>query len=232
MPRKIWSEADCSTLAHLYPSHPTAHVAAELRRSIASVYAMARKLGLEKSPEFLASPESGRLRKGQTWLAGVPFQFPKGHVPVNKGTRRPGWAPGRMKETQFQKGCRSGIAAKNWVPIGTVRPDPDGYLRIKIREAEHKKEVTGYGNTRVWPLYHRYLWEQAHGPIPTGHLVVFRDGNRGNVTLENLEMISMGENARRNQMWNRLPRELAEVIQLNGALKRKMRKLYGEEQDQ
>lgn len=48
--------------------------------------------------------------------------------PFNKGLRRPGWHVGRMRETQFRKGERSGIAAKNWRPIGTIRTDPDGYL--------------------------------------------------------------------------------------------------------
>jgi hypothetical protein len=44
-----------------------------------------------------------------------------------------------------------------------------------------------------------------------------------NCVLENLELISMAENARRNRMWNVMPRELAEVIHLNGQLKRKLR---------
>ena len=201
MPRRIWTEADRAMLADLYPSHPTKLVAAKLNRDVSSVYALAGKLGLKKTDTFLASPESGRLHKGQTRPGTEKTQFPKGHVPANKGLRRPGWAPGRMAETQFQKGCRSGIAARNWVPIGTVKADAEGYLRIKVREAEYGKEATGYGNTRVWPLYHRHVWEQANGPIPKGHLVVFRDGNRNNVALENLEMITMRENASMTRNW-------------------------------
>ncbi len=45
-----------------------------------------------------------------------------------------------------------------------------------------------------------------------------------------LELISMAENAHRNRMWNRLPRELAEAIHLNAQLKRKIkRSLHGKE---
>jgi hypothetical protein len=148
-------------------------------------------------------------------------------VPANKGLRRPGWHAGRMQETQFKKGDRSGIAAKNWRPIGTILPDAEGYLRIKVREAVHGKEPTGFGNTKVWPLYGRYVWEQHKGPIPPKHLVLFKDGDRSRCVIENLELLSMADNARRNSMWNRLPPELARVIQLNGALKRQIRRLSG-----
>lgn len=232
MARKPWSDEERARLADLYPSHPTKRVAQELNRDISGVYKMATNLGLKKTEAFLASPESGRLHKGQTRPGTERGQFKKGHVPHNTGLRRPGWAPGRMKETQFKKGCRSGMAETNWVPIGTIKPDSEGYLRIKVREAQYGKEPSGFGNTRVWPLYHRHVWEQANGPIPSKHLIVFRDGNRSNVALDNLELISMRENAARNCMWNNLPRELAEAIQLQSVLKRKLRKMHGEKQDQ
>jgi hypothetical protein len=176
-------------------------------------------MGLSKSQEFLA--EHCRLRKGSN--IGAEFRFGKGHAPANKGLRRPGWSPGRMKETQFKKGERSGVAAKNWVPIGSIKADPEGFLRIKIREAEHGQEATGFGNTKVWPLYSRYVWEQHHGPIPPGHIVKFKDKDRSNCAIENLEVISTADNMRLNSMWAVMPRDLAEVIQLNGALKRKLR---------
>jgi hypothetical protein len=96
-------------------------------------------------------------------------------------------------------------------------------LRIKVREAVYGQEPTGYGNTRVWPLLNRHVWEQNNGPIPPKHVVVFKDGDRSNCAIENLDLISMAELAHRNRMWNRLPRELAEAIQLQGVLKRKIR---------
>jgi len=80
----------------------------------------------------------------------------------------------------------------------------------------------------VWPLYGRWVWEQLKGPIPPKHLVMFKDGNRSNCAIENLELLSMANNARRNSMWATLPREVAEVIQLNGALKRKLRRIHGQ----
>lgn len=223
MPRTFWSEAEMNRLRELYPNLPTAKVAALLGRSLTATYGMAGKLDLHKSQQFLETPESGRLHKGESRPGTEATRFPKGHVPANKGIRRPGWAPGRMSETQFQKGVRSGVAAKNWCPIGTVRADPEGYLRIKVREAVYGQEPTGFGNTNVWPLYNRWIWQQHHGPIPPGHLVVFKDGDRSHCEIGNLELIPLSENARRNRMWNKFPREVALAIQLNGVLKRAIR---------
>jgi hypothetical protein len=204
----------------MYPSRPTKAVAAVLQRGLSGVYQMATRLGLKKTSAFLDSDESGRLQKGQSRPGSVATQFQKGIVPFNKGLKRPGWAPGRMGETQFKRGQRTGIAARNWRPVGTILPDAEGYLRIKVREAQHGKEATGFGNTEVWPLLNRHVWVQYNGPIPAKHLVAFKDGNRANCRIENLELRSMADNARRNSPWTRLPREIAEVIQLNGALKR------------
>ncbi len=227
IPHQRWTADEEAYLREHYQDGSTAAIAAHLRRPVPKIYAKAGKLGLAKSVEYLRS--SCRLRLGHS--LGRATQFSKGHVPANKGLRRPGYGPGRMKETQFRKGQRTGMAAKNWRPVGTILPGSDGYLRIKVREAKHGKEPTGFGNTKVWPLYQRYVWEQHNGPIPSRHLVVFKDGNKQNCAIENLECISMAENARRNAMWNNYPREMAEAIQMNGVLKRKLRRLNGEKQN-
>lgn len=226
IPRRCWTQEELALLTKLYPDRPTAEIATKLGRGIFGVYGMANKMELHKSKEFLQGPESGMLRKGQTRPEGIPHQFGKGHVPANKGLRRPGYRSGRMQETQFKKGNRTGVAAKNWRPIGTIAADSEGYFRIKVREAE-RGEHTGFGNTKVWPLLNRVLWEHHKSPIPPKHIVAFKDRNRANVDIENLECISMKENASRNRMWNIYPRQLAEAIQINGVLKRKLRSMNG-----
>lgn len=232
MTKRAWSESELDLLKRQYPERPTVEIATRLGRGLSGVYQMANKLGLQKSEAFKHSDLSGRLVKGRTRPNSIPFRFAKGQVPFNKGLRRPGWGPGRMKETQFVKGSRTGTAAQNWKPIGTIAADTEGYLRIKVRDSVHGKEASGFGNTKVWPLYNRYLWEQAHGPIPPKHLIKFKDGNRANCVLDNLELVSMADNCRSNSMWARLPKDLAHAIQLNGALKRKIRRLTnGKEQE-
>jgi hypothetical protein len=225
--RHIWTAAQSAYLRQRYPDESTQAIAKRLEQPIRKVYAEANRLGLKKTEEYLRDPKRGnRLVKGSR--VGETTRFRKGHVPENKGLRRPSWYRGRMRETQFRKGGLSGAAARNWKPIGTILRDPEGYLRIKVRNAVHGAEPTGFGNADVWTQLHRRLWEQHHGPVPPGHVVAFRNGDRGDCAIGNLECISRADLARRNTMWGRLPRELAEAIQLNTALKRKLRRLTDE----
>lgn len=226
--KRLWEPEDDALLVARYPHERTSRLARKLRRSLIAVYARARGLGLAKSAEYLLSPDACRLRRGDH--VGKATQFQKGHVPANKGLRRPGYGPGRMKETQFKKGERRGAAARNWQPVGAVRPDPEGYLRIKVREWQ-PGEAYGFGNPRIWPFLHRHLWEKARGPIPHGHVIAFRNGNCRDVRLENLQLISRRELMARNTVHN-LPKPLAATIQLLGALNRRIRRrANAEEQD-
>lgn len=226
MRRKPWTRADDAMLRRLYPDTRTADVARALGRRESGVYQRAYALGLRKSAAYFASPASGRTNGRQ----GIGTRFPKGHVPANKGLRRPGWGPGRMKETQFKPGVRQGVAAQNWRPVGTILTDSEGYQRIKVREAK-PGEAHGFGNVRVWPLLQRHVWQQAHGPIPPGHNIAFKDGNRANCALDNLECISRAEQMRRNTVHN-LPKPLAQTIQLLGALNRRIRRRTRGEEEQ
>jgi len=107
-------------------------------------------------------------------------------------------------------------------PIGTVSADPEGYLRIKVRDSQ-AGEHTGFGNVKVWPLLQRHTWEQHKGPIPPNHTVCFIDGDRKNCAIDNLELVSRAELMRRNTIHNRYPKEMVETIMLLGAVKRKVR---------
>jgi DNA-binding CsgD family transcriptional regulator len=211
--RKFWSAEELQVVRELYADRPTSEIAEKLGRSVLSVYQAADKLGLRKTAEYM---KTVGLQKGSQ--VGAEFRFPKGHVPANKGVRRPGWAAGRMTETQFRKGHRP----HTWKPVGTVLPDHEGYLRIKVKE--HGPGEHGWCPT-VWPLVHHLVWTEAHGPVPEGHAIGFRDGDRNNCAIGNLECVSRGELAKRNAMWNRFPQELIDVILLNGALKRKLRRM-------
>lgn len=224
---RAWSEEELEALRLAYADTPTKQLAEQFGRSLTVVYATAYKLGLSKSAAYLASPAACRLRREASELS-IARRYRPGHVPANKGLRRPGYSPGRMAETQFKAGVRIGIAAKNWCPIGTIRTDDEGYLRIKVREGA-KGEAYGFGNTKIWPLLNRHVWEQHHGPIPPGHAVVFKDRDRANVAIENLELVTRRELMIRNssQRWGK---EVFGVIQLRGVLNRKLRSL-SEKQD-
>jgi hypothetical protein len=213
LPSRRWSSEELRLLSELYPSRSTKDVAAALERSVLSVYNAALKLELKKTAEY---HRLYGFQKGST--IGRPFRFRKGNVPHNKGVRRPGWHSGRMRETQFKKNHRP----QTWKPVGTIRADTEGYLRVKVRE-RRPGDAGGGWDKNVWPLLHHVIWREHHGPIPAKHVVTFKDRDRSNCSIDNLELISKAENARRNQMWTNLPRPLAEAIALNGAIKRKLR---------
>jgi hypothetical protein len=211
--RKPYSATELRMLRKHFPHMSSFKVVKRLKRSVCSVNGMAAKFRLHKTTKYLASPDACRLRRGDN--IGAAHRFPPGHVPANKGLRRPGWAPGRMAETQFKKGQRS----RNYLPVGTVRADSDGYLRKKI--ADHG--LGGFGNQKVWEFVHIRVWTDAHGPVPDGHVVIFKDRNKGNVKLENLKLLTRAELMRRNTIHN-LPVELRDTIMLAGRLKRIIRR--------
>ncbi|MGB2633890.1 MAG: HNH endonuclease signature motif containing protein [Candidatus Acidiferrum sp.] len=127
------------------------------------------------------------------------------------------WSRGRMRETQFKKGQRS----QNYLPVGTIKANWDGYLRIKVSDIPHN----GAGaHDKNWEFVHKRVWEAAHGPIPKGHRIWWKDGNHENCALENLELLSDKEHMARTTV-HTLPKDLVEVIQLKGALKRRIRRI-------
>jgi hypothetical protein len=207
--RRPWTDRERATLARLYPDTRTNLIACRMRRSIESINGKAELMGLRKSAAYLASPAAFRLRRGDN--VGAATRFQQGHVPANKGLRRPGWAPGRMKETQFKAGARP----HTWVPVGTEVADPDGYLKRKIADDRTQPSRSN------WRYVHVLIWERAHGPVPPGHAVCFRNGDKADLRLANLKLVSRRDLMRRNSVHN-LPKPLAEVVQLRGALIRQI----------
>lgn len=211
--KRLWSTADDALLRKLYPHQSSAVIAKQLRRTLLSVYVRAQAFGLKKSAAYMASPAACRLRRGDH--VGARFRFPKGHVPANKGLRRPGWSPGRMRETQFKKGVRQGVAVKLYKPIGTERMSKDGYLERKVNDDLPLQAR--------WRAVHLVVWEAEHGRVPAGHAIVFRNSDKTDIRLDNLECLTRRALMLRNSVHN-LPKPLAQTVQLLGALNRKIRR--------
>jgi hypothetical protein len=218
--KRLWSKADDRELRRRYPHTRTSTMARQLRRTLASIYQRARILRLHKSAAYLASSDACRLRRGDH--VGARFRFQKGHVPANKGTRRPGYSVGRgrMQETQFKKGA----PPHTWVPVGTEVCDADGYRKRKVSNDRTRPSRFN------WRFVHVLVWEAAHGPVPAGHAIVFRNGDKADIREDNLECLTRRELMARNTVHN-LPAPLASAVQLLGALNRKLRRSTREEQD-
>ena len=176
---KRWSDAEVMWLEWAYPRTANAEIGQDLGRSPKSIGLKARQIGLRKDPDFAEDQKrANQFRAGQkAWNSG------------EKGLHTGG------KSTQF----KAGHVPHTWLPIGSEVVDPkDGYLKRKVRDGSVPA-------TYNWEFAHRLEYEKHHGPIPDGHVVCFRDGNRQNVDPSNLEAISRADLARRNTIWNRYP---------------------------
>jgi hypothetical protein len=121
----------------------------------------------------------------------------------------------KIKTTQFKKGG----SPPNTKHDGAIslRKDKSGVSYYFIRIAKAK-----------WMALHVKIYQDAYGPIPKNHIIVFKDRNPLNVTLENLECITREENMHRNS-FHRLSPEIKQTIKVLTKLKKTIRN--GKKQD-
>lgn len=113
-------------------------------------------------------------------LSGRDGYFPKGHEPFNKGMK--GLNIGG-KGTQFQKGH----TPLNYRLVGSERINADGYIEIKVADPNK------------WRMKHNLVWEEVNGPVPKGNCLIFLDGDKLNIKLENLQLVTRKQLVRLNQ---------------------------------
>lgn len=189
---KPWTPEDDARLAELYPRLGERETAARMGRTTASISNRARKLGIRRPKN------AGR--------------FQPGRLPWNAGKK--GWKSGGASEkTRFKKGNRSGKAATLWQPVGSERITKEGYVQVKVND--------DFPIHRRWVGKHVLIWERLHGPVPTGYVVVFKDGDKRNLVPENLECISRKDAMLRNSVHN-LPLPIKAAVDAKRALMRKI----------
>jgi hypothetical protein len=204
--RKKWrpSQDELELVRREFPTMRTADLAARLGVAYHQVAKLADRLGLRKSDAWLNGAQGGRL----DGVRGMGTRFQKGHVPWTQGRKGVTFSP----TTTFKPGNRP----TNYMPIGSFRIG-SGYLQIKLTD-------TGYP-PRDWVMYHRHVWERAHGAIAARHVIVFRDGRRrtdpAEVTLEVLECITRAEHMRRHT-YLKYGESIAQLVRLRGAITRQI----------
>ena len=135
--------------------------------------------------------------KNQGIKCGRNGHFGKGHVTWNKGTK------GLVKPNSGN--FKKGDVPPNSQPVGSERVNSMGVIDVKI--AEPNPYVAGQ-MTR-WKQKHIILWEEKYGPVPDGHVIIFRDSDKMNCQPENLMLITRKVNAYLNRNgYGTLPGEL------------------------
>lgn len=204
-PYTIWTPEMEAELMRRYPNEKSATIAESFGVPVSAVHRRASTLGVKKSSSFFADPSLSGRTDGSRGESG---RIKAGNVPWNNGIKGLQLSPA----TQF----KPGRLPHNTQPIGSYRHDADGTLQRKISNDK--------GNNSVrWRGVHELVWVEANGPLPRGHIVVFKPGMRTSeleqITLDKVECISLAENMRRNTRHN-LPPEINSLIQLRGALNR------------
>lgn len=194
--RARWTQEQIRILAKHYPDTPTDG----MNKLLCGVFTAdqtsdkAKKLGIRKSDAYRARfgvRENGCRTKGS--------------VPWNKGIRFE--AGGKSGVTRFKPGS----IPPNWRPVGSLRITRDGYVEIKTEEGMFK-----------WRLRHREVWKEHHGAYPPrGTAIGFRDGNRQNCDISNLELLTRKQLMARNTIQN-YPEPIREVTRLRAVLTRRI----------
>jgi phage protein len=135
---------------------------------------------------------------------GLTGRFEKGHVPVNKGKK----FPGTGNRTTFRKGN----VPANKMNVGEDIITTDGYVKTKIAEPN------------LWEYKHKLIWAEAHGPIPEKHSVIFADGDKLNLSIDNLLLVSRAELLMLNR--RRLISENSELTKIGLNVVKVMGKVY------
>jgi hypothetical protein len=207
---RTWTPDQDALMREHYPHKPMSELISMLGKSASAIYNRANTLGLAKTEQYLASPHASRLRRGDN--VGAHCRFKKGNEAWNKGMK--GWAAKGTEKTRFKPGS----VPPNYRPVGSIRV-VEGYQEVKVAEG-----------IRQWKQLHRVVWERCNGPIPKGMCLIFRDGNKLNVSLANLELVTRQQNMKRNSYHQNYPKEIQLAIQLRGALNRQINKRTNHEQ--
>lgn len=192
-------------LRTLYPDHTGPEIATAMGMSLRQIYAKAQELGIKKTREWIA--ERARAAMADPNHGAHRTRFAAGQKPWNTGTHYQ--AGGRSKEHQFKPGQKP----HTWNPIGHERVTKEGYLQRKVSD-------TGY-TPRDYVAVHHLVWIEHNGPVPPGHALAFRNGDKTDIRLDNLELVTRAELMRRNSVHN-LPKDVALAVQMLGALQRQI----------
>jgi len=201
--RKKLTQKQIDYIFKHYPDEYAKNIANKLNIKINTIYNFAYVHKIKKSAKFMAMEmerQSNKLR-----IVGVKTRIKKGNVPPNKGQKMPDYIYKKVQTTFFKKDHEP----HNTKFDGYERLDPkDGYVYIRIAKGK-------------FVLKHRLIWELHNGKIPKDCIVIFINGDKYDLRIENLKLITRKENMEKNRI-TKYPLEVQQLIKLNNKLKTKI----------
>lgn len=141
-------------------------------------------MGIPKNPVKKSRPEDERYKKMWEWyqqglsLRKIGEMMGIHHRAVWEGFARRGL---KRRSCTVQK-----ITCKFQQLNGlNFYINPKGYYRIRRYPKEYR-----------YKYMHRYVWELHNGPIPPGYAIHHKNGDKGDNTIENLELLSRSEHGK------------------------------------
>ena len=156
------------------------------------------------------------FRSNNKLKSGLTGRFVKGQISWNKGKK---WDDYMSKEGQANSRkttFKKGNIPHNHRPVGSERITKDGFVEIKIAEPNK------------WDIKARVIYERAYGKITKGYKVIYLDGDKLNLELSNLKIVSSAEELIMNKNNLRFSNKqltetghlIAKVINKRGQLKK------------
>jgi len=203
--KATWSKKEVEIIKNLYPDTPNDEILKQLdNKSREQLYKKASNLGVNKTDEFMLAQNKKLAENLQE--SGKSYRFEKGHVPASKGKKQEEFmspeAIERTKATRFKKGRKPHNT--KWDGAVTIREDSNGHNYMWIRHGEND-----------WEMYNRHVYRKKIGPIPDGHIVVFKNGDTLDPRPENLEAITRQEHRDRNVDYEKSSQSLKEYYAKN-----------------
>ncbi len=172
-----------SFLKKNYLTMPVKSMGTAIGKSYCYVNRRLDELGLVIPPEVVErNRQAGRIKPG--------------NVPPNKGKKMDSWMNPAAMEASKKYRFKKGGLPHNTKEDGAISVRKDTGTGIKYKYIRVSKGK--------WELLQRVNWEKQNGPIPEGYIIVFKDGDQMNCEPENLEMITLAENMRRNSASEKL----------------------------
>jgi mRNA-degrading endonuclease RelE of RelBE toxin-antitoxin system len=199
MAKRFWTIEEINYLKLTYSDCTTDAIAKSLGRTLSQVYNAANKLGLYKSEAYHKAEMERQAIRLKAF--GSDYRFKKGQIPINKGVKISPELYEKLSKTMWKKGNEP----CNTKYDGHIRISKEGYKEIRIRKGKYR-------------LLHIVEWEKVNGPLPKGHCLRNRNGNKLNTDPDNWELITRSENMKLNTI-HRFPDSIKSTIKLLSKLK-------------